>query len=128
VQFWYFPTLSTAAAIQTQCANKVSVPIGACDGTRAIVKAGETLTYILSQTDSTRWGLDNRAKGFTGYIVAQTGFQYCHAFAYISPEGAFPLTNGMSVGYLALLLDKEKESNDNQLPQRTTMLGESLTH
>jgi hypothetical protein len=134
VQFWYFQSRAADPAVATQCANKTTQPSptnSGCDNNRSQVLAGETLTYILSQNDvgpNARWGLDNRAKGFTGYIVAQTGFQYCHAFAYISPEGAFPLTNGMSVGYLALILDKEKESSDNQLPARTTMLGESLTH
>jgi len=133
VQFWYFPSRSTEPAVATQCANTVTV--GSCDAaTRKIVKAGETLTYILSQTDTTRWGLDNRAKGFTGYIVAQTQFQYCHAFAYISPEGAFPLTNGMSVGYLALILDKQVHDEnsefggENALPVRTFQPGEALNH
>jgi len=116
VQFWYYPALSTSTPITSQCTNTTTP--GACPGTKT-VKAGETLTYILSQGSST-WGLDNRAAGFTGYVVAQTQFQYCHAFAYISPQGALPTTNGMSVGYLGLVLDK------NQLPTRTTYAGEAL--
>jgi len=116
VQFWYYPALSTSAPVTSQCTNTTSP--GTCPGTKT-VKAGETLTYILSQGSST-WGLDGRAAGFTGYVVAQTQFQYCHAFAYISPQGALPTTNGMSVGYLGLVLDK------NQLDTRTTYSGEAL--
>lgn len=136
VQFWYFAAGPNAASTPaTQCANKTNPPSAinsGCDPQRTQVKAGETLTYILSQNDigaNAKWGLDNRARGFTGYIVAQTGFQYCHAFAYISPEGAFPLTNGMSVGYLALVLDKYRNSGDlDQLQRRTSSAGENLVH
>lgn len=117
VQFWYYPALSSSAPVTTQCTNTTSP--GTCPGTKT-VKSGETLTYILSQGSST-WGLDARAAGFTGYLVAQAQFQYCHAFAYISPQGALPTTNGMSVGYLGLVLDK-----DNALGQRTTYSGEAL--
>jgi len=116
VQFWYYPSLSTAPPVLSQCTNTTT--LGACPGTKT-VKAGETLTYVISQNNPT-WGLDNRAAGFTGYVVAQTQFQYCHAFAYISPQGALPTTNGMSVGYLGLVLDKD------QLPTRTTYAGEAL--
>lgn len=119
VQFWYY-TADGADTIPTQCTNTSSP--GTCPGTPQLVPAGDVLTYILSQ-GSTRWGLDNRGAGFTGYIIAQTGFQYCHAFAYISPQGALPLTNGMSVGYLGLILDK-----NNSLPQRTAQQGEVLAH
>jgi hypothetical protein len=55
---------------------------------------------------STQWGLDNRGAGFSGYLIAQAQFQFCHAFAFISGLGAGPTTgNGLSEGYLALILD-----------------------
>lgn len=103
VQFWYYPALSTTTAPPTQCTNTTSP--GTCPGTKEVL-AGETLTYVLS-TGSSQWGLVG-APGFTGYMVAQTQFQYCHAFAYIAPQGAGPLTNGMSVGYLGLILDRDR--------------------
>jgi hypothetical protein len=116
VQFWFYPALSTTTAPPTQCTNTTSP--GTCPGTKEVL-AGETLTYVLS-TGSSQWGLVG-APGFTGYMVAQTQFQYCHAFAYIAPQGAGPLTNGMSVGYLGLILDKT-----NSLSQRTNQSGEAL--
>ncbi|MEP6962604.1 MAG: hypothetical protein ABI995_11040, partial [Acidobacteriota bacterium] len=120
VQFWYYPALSSAPPVPTQCTNTASP--GTCPGTK-VVKAGETLTYVLSQGSST-WGLLNTGAGFTGYVIAQTQFQYCHAFAYISPQGAGPLTPGMSVGYLGLILDKNR--NETSLAPRTNQLGEAL--
>jgi hypothetical protein len=102
VQFWYYNTAPGATPVPTQCTNTASP--GTCPGTTT-VPAGAVLTYVLSQ-GSAQWGLDNRAAGFTGYMIAQAQFQYCHAFAYISAQGAGPLTPGMSVGYLALVLDK----------------------
>ena len=50
-------------------------------------------------------GLDGRAAGFAGYIIAQAQFQYCHAFAFIGALGALPTSPGISEGYLALILD-----------------------
>ncbi len=116
VQFWFYPALSTTTAPPTQCTNTTSP--GTCPGTKEVL-AGETLTYVLS-TGSSQWGLVG-APGFTGYMIAQTQFQYCHAFAYIAPQGAGPLTNGMSVGYLGLILDK-----NSSLTQRTNQNGEAL--
>jgi len=123
VQFWYYPANSTDPPVATQCTNTVAT--GVCPGTKE-VKAGETLLYVLS-SGSSAWGLKG-APGFTGYMIAQASFQYCHAFAYISPQGATPLTNGMSVGYLALQLDNENDGDSNQLPSRTGLPAEVLAH
>ncbi|MEO8098128.1 MAG: hypothetical protein ABI811_10535 [Acidobacteriota bacterium] len=121
VQFWYYPSLAAAPPVPTQCTNTASP--GTCPGTKNVL-AGETLTYVLSQGSST-WGLLNTGAGFTGYVIAQTSFQYCHAFAYISPQGAGPLTPGMSVGYLGLILDKDR--TEDALASRTNQLGEALS-
>jgi hypothetical protein len=103
VQFWYYGSGSGTggAAPSTQCTNTTSP--GTCPGT-TVVPAGQVLTYVVSQ-GSTQWGLDNRGAGFAGYVIAQSAFQYCHAFAYISALGAGPLTVGVSEGYTALILD-----------------------
>jgi len=92
VQFWYYGASGTAAPPATQ--------------TSTIVPAGQVLTYVLSQNNPT-WGLDNRAAGFAGYIIAQAQFQYCHAFAFIGAlGGGNALVNGgLSEGYLGLILD-----------------------
>jgi len=107
VQMWYYSANPSFPAVATQTTNKV-------------VPAGETLTYSL-YNGSPDYGLDTRARGFQGYMVVQTQFQYCHGFAYISAQGAGPSSPGMSVGYLGLILDK-----DNSLPNRTIQQSESL--
>jgi len=106
VQFWYYGGLSNGgAAPGTQCTNTASP--GTCPGTFT-VPAGQVLTYTLFN-GSAQWGLDNRGAGFTGYMIAQAQFQYCHAFAFIGGLGGGPAvnssTNGLSEGYLALILD-----------------------
>jgi hypothetical protein len=106
VQFWYYGSLSNGgAAPGTQCTNVASP--GTCPGTTTVA-AGQVLTYTL-YNGSAQWGLDNRAASFTGYMIAQAQFQYCHAFAFIGGLGGGPAvnssTNGLSEGYLALVLD-----------------------
>jgi len=107
VQFWYYGALANGgAAPGTQCTNTASP--GTCGTAATTVPAGQVLTYTLFN-GSAQWGLDNRAAGFTGYMIAQAQFQYCHAFAFIGGLGGGPAvnssTNGLSEGYLALVLD-----------------------
>jgi hypothetical protein len=121
VEFWYYGTLSNGgAAPGTQCTNTASP--GTCPGT-TVVPGGMVLTYTL-YNGSAQWGLDNRAASFTGYMIAQAQFQYCHAFAFIGGLGGGPAvnssTNGLSEGYLALVLDP------NTLGRATLTQGESL--
>ncbi len=116
VQFWYYNTAS-GASVASQCTSKDDP--GACPGT-TVVPAGGLLTYVLSQ-GSAEWGLDNRAAGFSGYMIAQAQFQYCHAFAYISAQGAGPTSPGMSVGYLALVMDR-----GSHLARTTQTLRDSM--
>jgi hypothetical protein len=77
--------------------------------TSGIVPAGQVLTYVLSSggggIGNNANGMDNRASGFQGYIIAQAGFQYCHSFAFISALGGGPTSAGVSEGYLGLILD-----------------------
>lgn len=118
VQLWYFPAdPSEAAQYATQCTN--AAVGGPCPGTKDVPVGGSLLFSIAAGNPS--WGIEPRA-GFTGYMVAQTAFQYCHAFAYISAQGAAPADPGMSVGYVALQLDQEG------LAPRTAWPGESLGH
>jgi hypothetical protein len=105
VQMWYYGTLANGgAAPGTQCTNTASP--GTCPGVTP-VSAGQVLTYTL-YNGSAQWGLDNRGAEFTGYMITQAQFQYCHAFAFIGALGGGPTsttTNGLSEGYLALVLD-----------------------
>jgi len=118
VQLWYYPAdPADASKYPTQCTN--SAVNGPCPGTKD-VPAGGTLTFSVAAGNAA-WGIAPRA-GFTGYMVAQTAFQYCHAFAYISAQGAAPADPGMSVGYVALQLD----TANGELPARTNQLGEHL--
>jgi hypothetical protein len=93
-----------------------------------VVPAGQVLTYVLSSGAGNIGttgpnGLDGRAGTgqFQGYIIAQSGFQYCHGFAFISPLGGGPLSPGISEGYLALVLDPGGLV-------RTAQVSENLVH
>ena len=124
VEFWYYGIgASGGAPPAPQCTNSTSP--GTCPGTTN-VPAGQVLTYVLSSGGGSIGahpnGLDNRAAGFIGYIIAQAQFQYCHAFAFIGPLGGGPLTGGISEGYIALILD------NIFLPARTPQAAEILGH
>lgn len=86
--------------------------------TNAVVTAGDTLAFTLSGGGN--YGIAP-TPGFQGYIIAQSQFQFCHAFAYISAQGGLPSASGASVGYLGIVLD---------LPalNRTGQLGEVQAH
>jgi hypothetical protein len=105
VQFWYYGSLANGgAAPGTQCSNATTP--GSCTTVGTTVSAGQVLTYTLF--NGAQWGLDNRGAGFTGYMIAQSQFQYCHGFAFIGGLGGGPTNlaqNGLSEGYLALVLD-----------------------
>jgi hypothetical protein len=88
--------------------------------TSSAVGPGQSLYYVLSSGNSTQ-GLDNRGAGFEGYIIAQAGFQYCHAYAFITALGATPTSVGVNTGYLGIVLDK------GGLP-RTAQIGENDAH
>jgi hypothetical protein len=50
---------------------------------------GEVLTCVLSQNNP-GVQLDNRATGFSGYIIAECNFRYANGFAYIGTIGGRP--------------------------------------
>lgn len=107
VEFWYYGTMQGGAATPGP-------------QTSTSVQPGNVLTYVLSSGSST-YGLDARGAGLTGYIIAQAQFQYCHAYAFISAQGAGPTSPGTSEGYLGLVLD-------NAGLQRTVSVGEVRAH
>jgi hypothetical protein len=96
-------------------------PLAQTSSTSSPILSGTVLLYTLSQ-GNTAIGLDNRGANFTGYLITQAQFQYCHGFAFISALGAGPTSPGISEGYLALVLDAWG------LPVRGTLIGESLGH
>jgi len=135
VQFWYYGTgANNGAPPGTQCTNVASP--GTCPspgtGTGNVVPAGQVLTYVAS-TGSSTWGLDNRAAGFVGYVIAQAQFQYCHAFAFIGALGAGPTSQQISEGYLGLILDNTSINCDGLANPagglcRTSQSAENLVH
>lgn len=80
------------------------------------VPAGQVMTYTLfGGAGANATGLQ-AVPGFTGYIVAQANFQWCHGFAFISDLGAQKLAEG----YLAIQLDLYGGTGLN----RTGVIGE----
>jgi hypothetical protein len=140
VQFWYYGTGSNGGtAPPTQCTNIASP--GTCptpspaSATTLVgqVPAGQVLTYVLSSGAGSIGnggnGLDPRANGFAGYIIAQAQFQYCHAYAFITAVGAGPLSQAVSEGYLGLILDnKSWNCTSNGGLCRTNQSSENLVH
>jgi len=132
VQFWYYNRNATPAVEpnflsqgNTQCTN-VTTP-GSCTGTLSNVVAGGQLLYILSsggvingQTPAGPVLLG--APAFTGYMIVQARFQYCHGFAYISKQGAGFQADNTAMGYLALVLDAPG------LPRTSSNPGENDGH
>ncbi len=119
VQFWYYGTIVGGGATPgSQTSN--------------VVPAGGVLTYVLSNgggainssAGSTASGLSG-VPGLVGYVIAQTSFQYCHGFAFISALGAGPTGNGISEGYLGIVLDNGNVSG--WLP-RTSQAAENDAH
>jgi len=70
--------------------------------TTSTVPGGQELLFTLSGGGN--FGIA-AVPGFQGYIIATAQFQYCHAFAYISAQGALPTAPGASEGYLGIVLD-----------------------
>jgi len=108
VTLWYYgqgPNATTAPTSQT---------------TSTATQPGQLMLYVLSSGNPTI-GLDNRGAGFQGYIIAQAQFQYCHAYAFISAQGALPTSVGVNTGYLGIVLDAPG------LP-RTAQIGENDAH
>jgi hypothetical protein len=136
IQFWYYGTGNNGGnAPTTQCTNTATP--GLCpsnvSATNPIVPAGQILTYVLSSGGGSIGnnpnGLDNRANGFVGYIIAQAQFQYCHAYAFITALGAGPLSAAVSEGYLGLVLDnKSWNCTSNGGLCRTNQNSENLVH
>jgi len=147
VQFWYYSTqqgagspnfgnLGNGAQGNTQCTN-VATP-GQCNdlaglltlNTGTNVPAGGVLGTSV-KNGSTTWGLlgvdafvGAPEHSFTGYIIAQASFQYCHGTAFVSTNGLAAVTGLTipSLSYQALELDNPG------LDFRTTASGESLVH
>jgi hypothetical protein len=107
VQFWYYGDMANGAAVPGP-------------QTSSVVQPGHVLTYVLS-TGSTQYGLDGRGAGLIGYIIAQSQFQYCHAYAFLSAQGAGPTSPGTSEGYLGIILDQDGL-------KRTFSVGENKAH
>ena len=131
VQFWYYGTGNNGGTPPpSQCTNAASP--GTCPAATT-VPSGQILTYVLSSgggsIGANANGLDNRANGFSGYIIAQAQFQYCHAYAFITAVGAGPLSQAVSEGYLGLILDnKSWNCTSTGGLCRTTQNSENLVH
>ncbi len=80
--------------------------------TNAVVPAGDTLAFTLSGGGN--YGIAP-TPGFQGYVIAQSQFQYCHAFAYISAQGGLPSAAGAAVGYLGIVLDQPALNRTGQV-------------
>jgi len=84
VTFNFYPTVASGATASMQT-------------TSSSVAAGDQVTFTLFN------GGDHGItpiKGFTGYIIAQANFQFCHGFAFLSDLGA----KNLAMGFLGLII------------------------
>lgn len=86
--------------------------------TSSVVAGGYQLTFTLSGGGN--YGIA-ATPGFQGYIIASSQFQYCHAYAFISAQGALPTSAGANTGYIALEMD-------SPIGSRTGNTSEVLGH
>jgi hypothetical protein len=92
----------------------------AAQKTTGNVPSGQVLTYTtFGGAGAFAAGLQP-VPGFTGYLITQANFQFCHGFAFISDLGAQKLAEG----YLAIQLDIYGGTGLN----RTGIVGEVQGH
>ena len=139
-----FPFVSNIAGFDTgvAIANTSSDPYGTASQTGAVnlyyygstsgggaappmatsqpVAGGQELIFTLSNGGN--FGIP-ATPGFEGYIIAQSDFQFCHGFAFISDVGAQKLAEG----YLAISLDYPVYGLRGT-PANTTSFGENMGH
>ncbi len=139
-----FPFVSNIAGFDTgvAIANTSSDPYGTASQTGAVnlyyygstsgggaappmftsqpVAGGQELIFTLSNGGN--FGVP-ATPGFEGYIIAQSDFQFCHGFAFISDVGAQKLAEG----YLAISLDYPTYGLRGT-PANTTSFGENMGH
>lgn len=139
-----FPFVSNIAGFDTgiAIANTSSDPYGTASQTGAVnlyyygstsgggaappmatsqpVSGGQELIFTLSNGGN--FGVP-ATPGFEGYIIAQSDFQFCHGFAFISDVGAQKLAEG----YLAISLDYPVYGLRGT-PANTTSFGENMGH
>lgn len=86
--------------------------------TNAPVVAGQQLLFTLS--GGGQYGIP-ATPGFQGYIIAQSQFQFCHAYAFITAQGSLATSAGANTGYIALEID-------NAMTPRTGNFSEVAGH
>jgi len=114
VQFWFYGVGANGGAPPASVTSN-------------IVPAGQVLTYVLSNGGGSIGTNPNfpssaAVPGFTGYVIAQAGFQWCHGFAFIQPVGGGPTASGVSEGYLGIIIDGGAALN------RTSQAAEIKAH
>jgi len=121
VQFFYYPnntsTFVPPSSWFTTAPSSITAKTPFSQTSTGQVAAGDQLLMTVGGGDSTT-GLKGAA-GFNGYIIAVTGFQYCHAFAFVSDTSVQKLAEG----YLAVVLDQPNVSLDNRGVGGTPVTG-----
>jgi len=118
VQFFYYGTGNNGAAPPAS-------------QTSAVVPAGQVLTYVLSSgggaIGNNANGLDNRANGFQGYIIAQCNFQFAHGFAFITNLQAVNGGQGGQTSYLASVIPDVNQAPRSASPAAAAGAGTGET-
>jgi hypothetical protein len=88
-------------------ASNNAVPLTAAQqtGTSPDIAAGTTYAFSIYSGDIANGATIGLLPNFSGYVIANADFQYCHGLAFISGFGRGAYDQGASESYLGLILD-----------------------
>lgn len=113
VQLFYYPnhasTFVPPSSFFTTAPSSITAQTPFSQTSSTQVGAGDQLLMVVGSGATNGTGIQG-APGFSGYMIAVTGFQYCHAFAFVSDTQVQKLAEG----YLAVVLDQPNVSLDNR--------------
>ena len=113
VQLFYYPNHTSSfvppSSWFTSAPSSITAQTPFSQTSSSQVGAGDQLLLTVGTGGENATGIKG-APGFNGYMIAVTGFQYCHAFAFVSDTTVQKLAEG----YLAVVLDSPNVSLDNR--------------
>ena len=113
IQLFYYPnhasTFVAPSSWFTSAPSSITAQTPFSQTSSTQVGAGDQFLMVVGSGAESGTGIKG-APGFSGYMIAVTGFQYCHAFAFVSDTQVQKLAEG----YLAVVLDSPNVSLDNR--------------
>lgn len=107
INLWFYGQLSGGTALTpAQAAQTTPALPSGCIFTMTLSGGGSVENCATAVT-----GTIPALAGFQGYLIAQSDFQFCHGYAFITDMGA----HNLAEGYIAIQLDKPGLNRTNQV-------------